>query len=270
MYPIQPNDVRNARRGIVVLGLSSVLWYLSLIGLLLFFTDTIMNKIHGKFVDLADTGQSKLPLLALLAALAGTGALRLLGYKLCQVVAGALAVPESISLGLAGAAIYICAVGTIYFGFTGLLALVAVFGAAVELRFLRFPATLFSLVVSPEAVKKVHWYFYARTAWFCLVVPAGLIILLAHILIDIPRNEGGPFEKTILLLNSILYVVFKILAFLAIGTLPIVVVGYYAVLYTAHRYLERILDPNGPRVQLAPPEKPGFSQLKEVLQPQDW
>ena len=36
------------------------------------------------------------------------------------------------------------------------------------------------------------------------------------------------------------------------------------------RALPRILDPNGPTVSLPPPVKPGFDQLKQVLQPQDW
>ena len=63
---------------------------------------------------------------------------------------------------------------------------------------------------------------------------------------------------------------FRLFAIAALATLPLVAAAYWALLYRLHRALPRILDPNGPTVSLPPPVKPGFDQLKQVLQPQDW
>ena len=270
MYPIGPEDIRTARRGVWVLLAASVTWYVALFTLLAAFGDPILDKVHGKFIEIPDTGSSKLPLFALLLAFAFTASLRLLGYRMCRVAAGALAVPESVSMGLLGAAVYLGACGTIYFGFTGLLALVAVCGSAAELKFLRFPATLFGLCVSQDAVRKLNWYFRARAIWLGLVVPAGLIMLLAHILIDIPAADGGPYQHTIRTLNGMLHTLFKVLAILALLTLPVLVGSYWVLLFAVQATLPRILDPNGPVVPPPQPPKPGFDQLKEVLQPQTW
>lgn len=270
MYPIGDDDIRDARRGVLLLAASSALWYLSLLVLLTLFSDAILEKINGKFVELPDATNRQLPLFLLLAAFAATAALRLLGYRLCRVTTGAMAVPESVSLSLMGAAIYLGACGTIYFGFSGLFALVAVCGSYAELKFLRFPATLFGLCVSPEAVNKLNKYFVARSIWLALIVPAGLIMLLAHILIDIPTAEGGPYQHTIRTLNGFLHIVFKVLVLLALGTLPFLVGAYWLILYALHATLPRILDPNGPIVPQQQQPKPGFDQLKQVLQPQEW
>ncbi|MGL6073082.1 MAG: hypothetical protein ACRC8S_02855 [Fimbriiglobus sp.] len=270
MYPIDAADVRNVRRAMIILAAGSILWYTTLILGSLVFADLIWGRIYGKFVNIPLNEATKKPLIAILMVFALFGAIRYVGYRLCRNVLGGMGVPESETWAAAGTGISICAVGTVYFGFTGLLALTAVAGAALELKFLRFPATLFGMVVSPEAVRRVNWYFYARTAWMSIVVPTALIFLVAQILNDIPKIEGGPLEHQINAVNSILFVIFKALSVLAIVTLPVVVVMYFLVLYRTHQSIDRILDPNGPKVQLEPVVKPGFDQLKQVLQPQDW
>jgi len=270
MYPIGPDDIRTARRGVKVLLAASALWYSALAILLTVWNEPILEKIHGKFVELPESPRQSLPFLLLLVAFAGTAGLRLLGYRLCRVTAGAMAVPESVSLGLLGAAVYLGACGTVFFGFTGLLALVAVCGSAAELKFLRFPATLFGLCVSRDAVRKLNLYFLARAVWLGLIVPAGLIMLLAHILIDIPAVDGGLHQHTIRTLNGFLHIVFKVLALLALLTLPVTVGSYWLLLIALHAMLPRILDPSGPVVQQEPAERPGFDQLKQALQPQTW
>jgi len=270
MYPIGPEDIRTARRGVWLLMAASGLWYFALFFLLSIYTDPILEKINGKFVELPNATDNKMPLYLVLLAFGLTGAMRLLGYRLCRVTAGALAVPESVSLGLLGAAVYVGACGTIYFGFTGLFALVAVCGSAAELKFLRFPATLFGLCVSHDAVRKLNWYFLARSVWLALIVPAGLLMLLAHILIDIPAADGGPYQHTIHTLNGFLYILFKVFVLLVLLSLPVLIGCHWLLLFALQAMLPRVLDPNGPVVPPQPPPKPGFEQLKEVLQPQTW
>ena len=270
MYPIDSDDVRSARRGVRLVFAASALWYTAFALTAAVGSGPVFEKIYGKFEELPEGPRNVVPLLALLAAWAFAGGLRLLAYRLMRTTAGALGTPESVALASVGVVVSVGAVLTIKFGVTGLLALVAVGGAALELRFLRFPATLFGMVVSADAVRMLDRYFWARTAWLALFVPPALVILVAHILTDIPYNEGGPYQHAIRTVNGLLYPVFRAFALVALGTMPLVVAAYWALLYRLDRALPRVLDPNGPTVSLPPPVKPGFDQLKQILQPQDW
>ncbi len=97
------------------------------------------------------------------------------------------------------------------------------------------------------------------------MILAGLILLIAHILMDLPRHEGGPWENTITRVNGLLSTLFYALAWTAVVTLPVLTAGYWAILYRMYVVADRLLDPNGPVVAPEPPEKPGFDQLKHVL-----
>jgi hypothetical protein len=270
MYPIDAQDVRSVRRSILLLIAGSVIWYVSLILVCLAFGDVMWTRIHGKFVDMPPNTTTKLPLLALMSLYAVYASSRFLAYRMSRNVFGGLGVPESESWASAGVALSILSLGTINFGFTGLLALTAVAGAAMELKYMRFPATLFGMVVSPEAVRRVNLYFWVRTFWMALIVPTAMIFLIAHILTELPKTEGGIYEHQINTLNRILYDLFKGLSLLAVMALPVVLGMYYMILWKVYGSVERILDPNGPKVQPPEPPKPGFDQLKQVLQPQDW
>ena len=270
MHPIDRDDVQSARRGVALLLTASALWYAALLTVAAVGSGPVLEKVQGKFQELPEGPRNVVPLLVLIAAWGLSGGLRLLGYRLARSLAGALGTPESVTLALLGAVLSAGAVGTMKFGVTGLLAVVAAGGAALELRFLRFPATLFGLVVSADAVRGVNRYFTLRSLWLAFVLPPALMMLLAHILIDIPSNEGGPYQHAIRTVNGLLWPVFRVFAVLALATLPVVVAAYWAILYRLYHALPRILDPNGPTVEMPPPVKPGFDQLKQVLQPQQW
>ena len=274
MYPIDSDDVRSARRGVRVVFAASALWYAGFAAVAAVAPGPVLAKVYGKFEELPELPDaappSVLPLLALLGFWALSGGLRLLGYRMARTLAGALGTPESVALASLGALVSVATVVTIKFGVTGLLAMVAVGGAALELRFLRLPATLFGMVVSADAVRWVHRYFALRAAWLALLVPPALMMLVAHILTDIPYNEGGPYQHAVRTVNGLLYPAFRLFAVAALVTMPLVAAAYWALLVRLHQALPRILDPNGPTVSLPPPAKPGFDQLKQVLQPQDW
>ena len=270
MHPIDAADVRGARRGVALLFAASALWHAALVLVAALGPGPVLEKVAGKFAEQPDGPRNVVPLLALLAAWALSGGLRLLGYRLARATAGALGTPESVTLACLGALVSVGAVGTIKFGVTGLLGMVAVGGAALELRFLRLPATLFGMVVSADAVRGVNRYFTLRAAWLALVVPPALMMLLAHILIDIPSNEGGPYQQAVRAVNGLLYPAFRALAVAALVATPLVAAAYWATLYRLYRALPRVLDPNGPTVSLPPQAPAGFDQLKQVLQPQQW
>jgi hypothetical protein len=270
MYPVDERDVRRARQGVLVLFAASVLWYSALAAVAAFGSGPVLDKVVGKFVELPPKTPNLKPILFLIAAWGGAGAMRLVGYRLMRNVAGALGTPEGVALALLGGVVAAGAVGTIKLGVTGMFALVAVAGAAFEMRFLRVPATLFGLVVSAGAVRAVHRYFWVRTAWLGVVVFPALLMLVAHILTDVPAHEGGPYQHAIRSINGLLYPIFRAFSLLIAVTLPLLVVAYWALLRQLYLALPRVLDPQGPTVQLPPPVKPGFDQLKQVLQPQDW
>ena len=270
MYPVQPAHVRSARRGVAALLSASAVWYLTVAVVVAVWPDAVLEKVRNKFMDVPETPKNWLPFLLLLGGFTLSGSLRALGYRLGRDITGAVAVPEAHTVATLGAGLWLAACGSIYVGFTGLLALVAAAGTAVELRFLRYPVTLFGLVVSPRAVRRVNWYFYARSGWLMLVVLSSLIILVAHAVTDIPRTPGGPYEESILRVTGVLHVAFQAVVTVALVTLPAVTAGYWLVLAGVYQHVGRLLDPNGPVAQPEPPPRPGFDQLKSVLQPQNW
>lgn len=270
MYPLQADDIRSARRGVVALLAASTVWYVALAGVLAAWPASVLDKVRNKFVDVPYEPNNWLPFLILLAAFAAAGGLRALGYRLGRNVTGAVAVPEATSIAMLGVILWLGACGTVYIGFTGLLALVTALGTAVELRFLRYPVALFGLVVSPRAARRVGYYFAARAAWLGVVVAAALVILVAHAVNDLPRAPGGPYEATIQRITGGLHVAFRGLAGFAVLTLPLVTAMYWLILFGVHSAVGKLLDPGGPVAQPEPPPRPGFDQLKQVLQPQVW
>ncbi len=270
MYPLQADDIRSARRGVAALLAASTVWYVSLAGVLAVWPDPILSKVRNKFMEVPYEANNWLPFLILLAAFTLSGGLRALGYRLGRNVTGAMAVPEATHVAMLGAGLWLAACGTVYIGFTGLLALITALGTAVELRFLRYPAALFGLVVSPRAARRVGYYFKARAAWLGIVIAAGLVILLSHAVNDIPRYPGGPYEATIQRVTGGLHLAFRGLAGFAVVTLPVVTAMYWVILFGVHSAVGKLLDPSGPVAQEEPPPRPGFDQLKQVLQPQVW
>ncbi len=270
MYPVSADDVRSARRGVVALLAASAVWYVTLAGVVAVWTDSIMAKVRNKFADVPPQETDWLPFLILIAAFTLSGGLRALGYRLGRNVVGALAQPQAAGVAMLGAVLWLAAAGTVYIGFTGLLALITALGTAVELRYLRYPATLFGLVVSPAAAARVDWYFRARAAWLGVVILASLVMLVSHGVNDIPRHQGGTWETTITTVTGTMHVAFKVFASVALVTLPVLTAAYWFILMRTHAAVGRLLDPNGAVEQPEPPARPGFDQLKQMLRPQTW
>ena len=270
MYPLHADDIRSARRGVVALLAASTVWYVSLAAVLAVWTDPVLFKVRNKFMAVPAEEKNWLPFLILLAAFTAAGGLRALGYRLGRNVTGAVAVPEATNVAMLGVVLWLGACGTVYIGFTGLLALITALGTAVELRFLRYPVALFGLVVSPRAARRVGYYFTARAVWLGVVIAAALVMLVSHAVNDIPRNPGGPYEATIQRVTGGLHVAFQGLAGFAVLTLPVVTAMYWGILFGVHSAVGKLLDPDGPVAQEEPPPRPGFDQLKQVLQPQVW
>ena len=270
MYPVQPADIAAARRGVVALLAGSAVWYGTLALVLARWTQPVLDKVHNKFIDTGRYETEWTPVLILLAAYAAAAALRALGYRLSRNVAGAIAQPDAVAVGSLGALLWLAAGGTVYIGFTGLIGFVAALGSALELRFLRYPNALFGLVVSPRAQTWVARYFWARAAWLGVVVAASLVMLASHGVIVIPRNPGGPWEATIGRVTSSLRVAFNLLAVAALAGLPLLTAGYWLILFAVGNSAGRLLGPAGPIPQPEPPPRPGFEQLKSVLQPPQW
>ncbi len=265
VYPLTPTDIRHARRGLVLLLAASALWYITLLIGLAVWTDPILNKVRSKFVMMEFEPRRWDWFLFLLTGFVLAGGLRLLGYRYTRTVGAAVGAVDGMTLAQIGGLIWLGACLTVYFGFTGFLGMVTAFGSAFELKFLRFPTQLFGMVVSLRSLRWLNWYFYARSVWLGAVTLAGLILLIAHILMDLPRHEGGTWEQSITRVNNLLSTSFYVLAWAAIVTLPILTVGYWAILYRMYVVADRLLDPNGPVVAPEPPVKPGFDQLKHVL-----
>ena len=270
MYPILPSDIRAARRGVLALLAGSAVWYGTLALVLARWAGPILDKVRNKFDEIDATETNWTPILILLVAYTLAGASRALGYWLGKNVTGAIAHPESSDVGVLGVVLWLAAAGTVKIGFTGLIGFVAALGTAAELRFLRYPSTLFGLVVSARAQTWVARYFWARVAWLGVVIAASLVMLASHGLLDIPRHAGGPWEASILRVIASLRVVFNVLCAAALVTLPILTAGYWLILFGVYNSVHRLTDPNGPIPQPEPPKRPGFDQLKSVLMPQQW
>ena len=270
VYPVLSDDVQNARRGIMILLSASAIWYVSLAVALAVWSQDLLYKVHGKFVTLPDRDMNWIPFLFLISMFTFTGGLRALGYRFSRNIAGAVSTPESITIATYGVFIYLGAVGTIYFGFSGLIAIAAALGGALELLFLRYPRSLFGMVISPIAVKRVGYYSYARFVWLVLIVIASFVMLLANGLTSIPRADDGPYDQSIVRVNGILHLVFKALSAIVILALPALTVAYWLILYNIYMTVNRLTDPKGPVVQPESPVKPGFDQLKQVLQTPTW
>ncbi|OWK43770.1 hypothetical protein [Fimbriiglobus ruber] len=270
VYPIDEDDIRDTKRGILVLLSASALWYSTLAVALMLWDNVLLMKVRNKFTMVSEGEKNWTPFIVLLGAFVAAGLLRMLGYRLTRNVGGACAAGDGVHIAILGAGLWLAASGTVYIGFTGLLAVVTALGTVMELRFLRFPASLFGMVVSQEAVRRVGWYFYARMAWLIVVILAALVLLGAHVAMDIPRKADGPVEQSVARVTAVLKPVFNILAGLAVITLPLLTAAYWAILYGIHQTVGRLRDPNGPVVTPEAPVKAGFDQLKSVLKQPEW
>ena len=270
VYPVTRDDIRRSRQGIILLLVASAVWYLTLALVLAIWADPVLYKVKQKFLSLPHQKTVWPPFLTLMVGFLLAGGLRLLGYRLCRNVAGAVGAADGIALATIGALAWISGMGTLYFGFSGLLAVVMVFGTAGELRFVRFAAALFGMVISPKQVRRLTWFFYARTAWLAIVLFAGLLMLCAHILTDIPKNPGRSWEQSVANVNNVLRIGFNVLAVTAIVTLPVITAAYWMILLTIRSTVGRLLDPTGPAVTPVEPPREGYDLLKQVLNSPRW
>lgn len=264
VYPVTRDDTRATRRGVVALLAGSAVWYAALAAVLAVWSDPVLAKVRIKFFY-QDLPKNWTPFLVLLGAFVLSSLLRVVGYRLCRNVGWAVGAGEGLTLSQLGTVLYLAACGTVYIGFSGEIAIVAAFGSAVELKFLKFPAQLFGMVVSQRAVRWVSRLFYARLLWLGLVFVAGMVLLAAHILTDLPRPDGSPTDVMVHRTNGTLQVVFNVIAGACAAALPALVLGYWLTLLGIYKSVERLLDPNGPVVPPEPPVKAGFDQLKHVL-----
>ena len=270
VYPITKPDIRSARCGILLLLTASAVWYLGMAGVLAVWQHDIMLKVNNKFTELDPTQTNWKPFLVLLGVFCLAGLLRLIGYRLCRNVAGAVGAADGLFVALIGGVIWGMAAGTLIFGFSGMLAFVMACGTALELKFLRFAGQVYGMVVSPQALRRLTWYFHARTAWLMAVIVAALLLLIAQILTDIPKNPNGPIERTVNNVNHTLETLFDAVSVIVILTLPAMTLAYWAMLFVLYGSLDKLLDPKGPAVQPDGGPRPGHDLLKEVLQPYNW
>jgi len=278
VYPLIPEDVRQARRGLAVLLASSVLWYAAFAGVLVVWSGPLLNKVNAKFAPMPYEPTNWPSIFVLLAAVVATGLLRLLGYRMVRNVAGAVGAGEGLFIAGIGAVIWIGMIGMLYFGFSGLLAVAGVFAAAAELRFVRFPAQIFGLVVSAKAVTRVSWYFWGRTAWLAVVLFAGLVMLASHVSgeplentrethgLDRPLEGHSPEFQFWTGVRNVMRIIFNALALTAIVTTPLVVAGYWTILIKTRNTVPKLLDPNAPLPPTPPPDREGYNYLKTILQ----
>ncbi len=277
VYPVLPDDIRQARRGLLVLLASSALWFVAVAVVLALWPDAILYKVRAKFEPLPYEPTKWPPILTLLAAVAVTGVLRICGYRLVRNAAGAVGAGDGLYIATIGAGVWIATIGMLYFGISGLLAVVAAFSAAAELRFVRFPSQLFGLVVSEKATRQVSWYYWARTAWLALVLFAGLVMLVAHVSIEPldgtrdmhglarPLDSPSPDFQFWTGLRNVCRILFNALAMTAIVTLPVVVGGYWAILLKTRKHIAKLLDPNAPLAPTPPPDREGYDYLRQIL-----
>lgn len=270
VYPITDSDVRNARRGITLLYLASALWFVSMAGVLAVWQNDIMLKVENKFTELEPAPTNWKPFLILLAVFCLVGLMRLIGYRLCRNVAGAVGAADGLLVALIGGVVWGMAAGSLAFGFSGMLAFIMACGNALELKFTRFVGQVYGMVVSSVAVRRLTYYFYARTVWLILVIVASLLLLIAQILTDIPKHPNGPIEHTILNVNHIVELLFDLVCVIVIVSMPALTLAYWAMLYVLYGSFDKLMDPNGPAVQPDVGPQPGHDMLKNVLQPYNW
>lgn len=268
VYPLTPPDIRLARQGVLLLLAGSALWYLTLAGVMAKWSDDVLYKVDRKFADLPpeEYGKKKTAFLLLLAGWAAAGGVRQLGYLRLKNVAGAVGAQPVLDLARVGGAVWIATIGTLYFGFSGLIGIVAAVGTACELNLIRFAGQLFGMVVSQQAARRARLYIWVRAGWLGLVVIAGLMMLLGHVLIDLPRVPGGPTDQTVQRALTVLRLVFNVTAGLAVTLLVPLTAAYWTILIALARSAGRLIDPTAAPVTPPPAPENQLHQLKELLQ----
>jgi hypothetical protein len=274
LYPISQENIRDARRGVLLLLCASALWYITLAAVLTIWSNQVLHKVFAKFATLPDIPKTTTPFLVLLIGFTLAGGLRLLAYRLSSNIAWAVGAGDALNITMLGALVWLGACGSVIFGFSGFLGVIPAIGTMMEQRLIRYAGQVFGLVVSLRSVRQLTWLFYARLAWCGIVFFAGLTMLFSHAIIDWPRPENaglaeGVTSPTAIWVNrytQILATIFNTLAVTAIVTLPFLTAGYWMMLLSLYNSLPRLLDPNGPTVPMLESDKPGFNQLKNILQ----
>ncbi len=272
MYPVLSTDVRQARQGVVAMLAASAVWYLAAAGVVAISANDVMFRVRAKFQTLPDAeyelmGPRKGWFYALCLALAVSAGLRYLGYQRLKNIAEAVSAGDGIRLGILGLCVTLCTPLVVPLGgLGGLLALVMVAGAAVELQFLRVPAQLFGLVVSPAAAQQVARLRLAWLVWLVVVALTAMVLLVSQGVNDLPRSPGSPTDKLVASVCSGLCTAFYALAVLELLTVPILVGGYWLALLGVHRYADRLTDPRGAVAAPPPPDTRPINVLKDVLQ----
>jgi hypothetical protein len=274
LYPITTENIRHARIGVSLLIASSAVWYLTLAVVLALWSDQVLYKVTSKFYVIPELPKNWVPFLTLLAGYTVAGCLRLLGYRLSSNVAWAVGAGDALNITMIGALVWLGACGSLIFGFSGFLGLIPAIGTLMEQRLIRYSGQVFGLVLSLRSVKQLTWFLYARLAWCGIVFLAGMIMLFSHVFIDWPRPENiglseGVSSPTALWVNRITTVlasIFNVLAVIAILAHPFLTAGYWMMLVSLYKSLPLLLDPNGPTVPIVETDKPGFNQLKNILQ----
>ena len=272
VYPVTPVEVRQARRGVVLLLAASAVWYLALAGVVTVSTYDVLYRVRAKFVPVAEEevlrmGPRKGWFFALCLALAVAAGLRFFGYRLLRNVAGAVAAGGGVQLAVYGVGVtlltpLVVPVG----GLGGLLALVMAVGAALELQFLLAPAQLFGLVVSAEAARRVNLLRRAWLVWLVLVAITALLLLVSQGFNDLPRNPGTPTDRLAIGVCGTLRVAFDLLAGLELLAVPMLAAGYWVTLLGVYASVHRLTDPSGAVAAPPPADPKPINQLKDLLQ----
>jgi hypothetical protein len=274
LYPISQENIRDARRGVLLLLFASALWYVTLAAVLTIWSHQILHKVFSKFAIIPDIPKSTTPFLVLLIGFTLAGGLRLLAYRLSSNIAWAVGAGDALNVTMLGALVWLAACGSVYFGFSGFLGIIPAVGTMMEQRLIRYAGQVFGLVVSQRSVRQLTIFFYARLGWCAIVFFAGMAMLFSHAIIDWPRPENagiadGVTSPTAIWVNrytQIFGTIFNILAVTAVVTLPLLTAGYWIMMLSLYNSLPRLLDPNGPSVPMLEADKPGFNQLKNILQ----
>ena len=272
MYPVTPTEIRQARQGVVALLAASAVWFLTAAAVVAVRAGDILYRVRAKFEAVSDDERAVMSprkgwFYVLCVALAVAAGLRFVGYLRLKNVAGAVAAGDGIRLGVWGVCVTLCTplivpVG----GLGGMLALVMVAGAALELQFLRAPAQLFGLVVSADAARRVALLRNGWIAWLLAVAVTALLLLVAQGFNDLVRNPGTPTDRLALGVCGALKVTFNVLATLELLAVPVLVGGYWMTLLGVYTAADRLTDPRGAIAAPPPPDNRPVNRLKDVLQ----
>ena len=272
MYPVTPTEVRQARQGVAALLAASAVWYLTLAGVAAVRGGDVLYRVWAKFEVVPDEVKDVMSprkgwFYVLCLALLAAAGLRFVGYRLLRHLAGAVAAGDGVNLAVYGVVVAVCTPLVVPVGgLGGLLALVMVVGAALELQFLRAPAQVFGLVVSADAARRVARLRTAWLVWLIGVAVAALLMLVAQGFNDLARSPGTPTDKLAATACGYLRAAFTLVAGLAVAAVPVLVGGYWLTLVTLYAAADRLTDPKGAIAPPPPADPQPLNRLKDLLQ----